>query len=342
MVKSFLLPVCAALVLATSGCTYTSSPVGSSVERQLLAHRLSDAEFGGQTTDGGRSMRFAVFEGALPVEPVTVPMLQTYKDLPGLSVRLNGKRTVEMLADTGAQLCILDASAVLAAGGRTHVPSRIQVSVTGIGGNEEAWLARFDKAELAGIELPNFTTLVRRQKTVVRFGPMAVRTMPINLLGAPVFLAFDYVTFDYPQRKITFSGHTPYVPSRNAWRVPMKVSGQLIYIPLRIGHKTVSAMVDTGAKDQIFLNTKTVHTLGLHPFVDGAGSYRAIGLGGETEGRQFRVPLGFLGEVPVRDIVVDTAESEAWQARIGTELLSRWKVTFDFHGGALWIEPPGS
>ncbi len=340
MVKALLLS--AALAFAAAGCTYVSSPIGTNAERRLLSNRLSDAEFGGQTTDGGKSMRFAVFEGALPVAPVSVPMLQSYHDLPGVNVRLNGKRTVEMLADTGAQLCILDADAVLAAGGRAHVPSRIQVSVTGIGGNEEAWLARFDKAEVAGIELPNFTTLVRRQKTVVRLGPLAVRTMAINLLGCPVFLAFDHVTFDYPGRRLIFSGHTPFVPSHNARRIPLTVSGQLIYVPLHIGKKTVQAMVDTGAKDQIFLNTKTVQTFGLHPFAQAGGSYRAIGLGGETAGRQFLVPLAFLGEAPVRNITVDTAESEAWQARIGSELLQRWKVTFDFRSGALWLESPGS
>ncbi len=342
MVKAAFHSAVAAVVLAASGCTYVSAPVGVGTERRLLAHKLSEAEFGGETTDGGKSMRFAVFEGALPEKPVSVPMLASYRELPGVSVRLNGRRTVEMLADTGAQLCILDADSVLNAGGRAHVPTHIQVSVTGIGGSEDAWLARFDKAEIAGIELPQFTTLVRRQKTVVKFGPLSMRTMPINLLGCPVFLAFDHVTFDYPGQKIVFSGHTPFVPSRNARRIPMTVSGQLIYIPLRVGRKTVAAMVDTGAKDQIFLNTKTVHALGLHPLALAGSGYRAIGLGGETSGHQFALPLGFLGDVPVRDIMVDTAESEAWQARIGTELLSRWKTTFDFRGGALWIEPPGS
>ncbi len=328
----------AVAALAVSGCAYVSAPVSSSTERRLLSHKLTDAEFGGVTTDGGKSMRFAVFEGSIPVEPVTVPMVEAYHELPGLEMRLNGKQTVKMLADTGAQLCILDAASVLDGGGRTYVPGHISVSVTGIGGNEEAWLARFDHASIGDIELKSFTTLVRRQKTLVRFGPVPMRTMPINLLGCPVFLAFDHVTFDYPRHQFVFSGHTPFTPPKGAQRIPLTARGQLLYVPLRIGSKTVEAMVDTGAKDQIFLNSKTVRKLGLHGSVASGGHYRAIGLGGETAGRQFSVPLVFLGDMPIRNVTVDTAESEAWQARIGSELLSRWKVTFDFRGDAMWVE----
>lgn len=340
MVTLLLKLTAASLMLLAMGCAYVSAPVSSNTERRLLEKKLTDKEFGGVTTDNGRSMRFAVFEGNLPAAPVTVPMLESYRDLPGVAVKLNGRHTVNMLADTGAQLCILDAASVLAGRGRAYVPGKINVSVTGIGGNEDAWLARFDHADIGGIELHSFTSLVRRQKTVVRFGPLPMRTMPINLLGCPVFLAFDHVTFDYPRKRFEFSGHTRFKPSPGARRIPMAVRGQLIYVPLRIGGRTVQAMVDTGAKDQIFLNTRTTRMFGLQGKAETGGRYRAIGLGGETAGRQFVLPLAFVGDVPVRNTVVDTAESEAWQARIGTELLSRWRVTFDFRAKAMWLEAP--
>lgn len=331
----------AALLLASVGCAYKSSPVSALTERRLLAGKLTDAQFGGVTTDGGRSMRFSVFEGSLPVRPFSVPMIESYRDLPGLSVKLNGRHKVNMLADTGAQLCIFDANSVLAGRGRTYVPENLNVSVTGIGGNEDAWLARFDHVDIGSIELRNFTGLVRRQKTVVRYGPLPMRNMPINLLGCPVFLAFDHVTFDYPRKRFLFSGHTAYQPPQGAWRIPMTVEGQLIYVPLRIGTRTVAAMVDTGAKDQIFLSTRTVKKLGLTAAAETGGKFRAIGLGGETSGRQFKVPLAFLGEVPVQDVTIDTADSTSWDARIGSEILSRWKTTFDFRNRSVWVEPPG-
>jgi hypothetical protein len=61
-------------------------------------------------------------------------------------------------------------------------------------------------------------------------------------------------------------------------------------------------------------------------------------LGGETTGRQFNVPLAFIGDVPVRDITIDTSDSSSWTARIGSDLLARWKVTFDFSRRMMWLE----
>src|SRR6266545_1823713 len=99
MVNSFWKIFGVAVVLAQAGCAYVSAPVGESVERRLLARKMSDAEFGGEITDAGKSIRFGVFEGSIPIAPVTVPMVESYRDLPGLSVRLNGRHAVQMLAD---------------------------------------------------------------------------------------------------------------------------------------------------------------------------------------------------------------------------------------------------
>jgi hypothetical protein len=176
----------------------------------------------------------------------------------------------------------------------------------------------------------------------VRWGGVIVGAIPINLLGCPVMLGFQYVTFDYGQQQFVFSPGTPFIPPAGARRVPMVVHDQLLYVALRIGSKTVPAMVDTGARDQIFLNTETVRKLGLHERSGLGGTFRALGLGGETSGRQFSVPLAFIGDVPVQNITVDTSDSASWTARIGSDLLERWKVTFDFKRQAMWLEEPGA
>ena len=96
-------------------------------------------------------------------------------------------------------------------------------------------------------------------------------------------------------------------------------------------------MVDTGAKDQLFLHNDVAKTFDIAARGKALGTYRAVGLGGEIKGRQYRLPLALLGDVPFRDVTVDTSTG-AWQARIGTELLEKFRVTFDFAGGALWLE----
>jgi predicted aspartyl protease len=332
----------AALLVAGvfAGCSITSSPIEANIEKQLLKTKLSEGEFGARVANQGERIHFTMFTGYVHPAPVVVPMSKRFRGLPGLDVRLNDRHTVRMLADTGAQLSIVDAASVLAAGGRAYVPEKWNFSVTGIGGSEQAWLARFDRASIDSVTLRSFTTVVRRHRTVVRMGGMSVGAIPINLLGCPVLLGFRYVTFDYAAQRFVFSPGTSFTPSPRASRVPLTVKDQLIYVPLRIGGRTMSAMVDTGAKDQIFLNTQTVRAFGLQDRVKTGGTYRALGLGGETSGRQFTVPLAFLGNVPLQNVVIDTSDSESWDVRIGSDLLERWKVTFDFQNRAMWLEPP--
>jgi predicted aspartyl protease len=117
----------------------------------------------------------------------------------------------------------------------------------------------------------------------------------------------------------------------------MAIREGLFYVPLRVGKHTVPAMVDTGAKDQVFLNQKLLKTWNMESLATKGRPYRAAGIGGETSGRQFPMPLIFLGDEPVRDVIVD-AGTGPWSARIGTELLARWRVTFDFRNNVMWLE----
>ena len=326
-------------ILVAAGCSVGSFPIGKQVEQRLLRSKLSDAEFDAQISPRGERIQFAMFTGKVSPEPVTVPMSTSFRGLPGLEARLNGRKTIRMLVDTGAQLSIIDGNNVLAAGGRVYVPEKWDFTVTGVGGSEQAWLARFDQVEIGSLLLRNFTTVARRHKTSVRLGGLSVGGIPINLLGCPVLMGFNHVTFDYGAERFVFSPGRPFRPSRGARRIPMRAQEQLIYVPLKIGSRTIQAMVDTGARDQLFLNTELVRSLGMEEQAKAGGTYRALGLGGETSGRQFNLPLAFIGDVPVQNVVVDTSDSSSWTARIGSDLLERWKVTFDFSRGAMWLEP---
>jgi predicted aspartyl protease len=328
--------------LLTAGCSIVSSPVGASVEARLLKTKMTDKEFGANVSGDGSQVQFPMYAGNLDPRPVEVPMHTSFRGLPSVDVIFNGKKRVRMIADSGAELCIVDAAQVVAAEGRVYVPEKWNFTVTGVGGYETAWLARFDHARIGSLELRDFVSVVRREKTVSRVGGVAMAGVPINLLGCPVLSGFSYVTFDYAGKKFVFSPGTAFQPGPHAHRVPMKLKGQSVFVTLQLGQHSIDAMVDSGAKDEIFLNTATVKKFGLVKQAETGGSYRALGIGGETRGRHFKMPLAFVGGMPLRDVTVDTSDSTSWTARIGSEMLSRWKVTFDFHGKAMWLEPPGS
>jgi predicted aspartyl protease len=328
--------------LLAAGCSVISTPVGASVEAKLLRTKMTDKEFGANVSRDGKHVQFPMYTGNLDPRPVAVPMHTSFRGLPAVDVTFNGRKRVRMIADSGAELCIVDASQVMAAGGRVYVPEKWNFTVTGVGGYETAWLARFDRAQIGPLELRDFVSVVRRQKTVSQVGGLVLAGVPINLLGCPVLSGFSYVTFDYARKRFVFSPGTRFRPTRDAHRVPMKMRGQSVFVTLRIGRRNIEAMVDTGAKDEIFLSTATVKKFNLVKEAARGGTYRALGIGGETTGRHFKLPLVFIGDLPLRDVTVDTSESSSWSARVGSELLSRWKATFDFRSGALWLEPPGS
>ncbi len=324
---------------AISGCSVRSLPISRSSERELRGNEVSAKQLGFRVLPGGGSYAMEVFKASLPHAPVELPMVRGVSRLPAVTVKLNDRQSLPMIVDTGAQLSVVEASRAIAANAEVFAPKEGTLRVTGVGGEEKAWLARFERARFGPIELNGLVTVLRRQTSELQFGGVSVSRIEVNLIGAPVLTAFSFVTFDYPAGRIVFAGGAPFAPSQGARRVPLTLRSSLPYVTLRVGGHTIQALVDTGARDQLFLNDKVVREWGLESAASAGRNFKAAGLGGMITGKQFTVPLIHLGGVSVRDVLVDTSTGP-WPARIGSELLERWRATFDFRAGALWLEGP--
>ena len=329
----------ALLALAAAGCTVRSVPIPKDSEAQLRQRAISGDKLGFHILPGGEKYRLQLFRAELPKHPVEVPMDRSVAGLPTIRMSLNHSKPVRFVADTGAQLSVVEADIALAAKADVYAPAEGTLRVQGIGGEERAWLARFESAKLGPMEFGDLVTLLRREASALRFGGMRVGGFDVNLLGAPVLSAFSFVTFDYRARRMMFSGYTPFVPSRGAVRVPLMMRESLPYVPVQINGRTYSALVDTGARDQLFINDQIVRELGLESAASSGGTFKAAGLGGMIRGRTFRLPVIYLGGMPVPDVAVDSSGG-SWKVRIGSELLERWRTTFDFRNHALWLEMP--
>ena len=337
--KTYVAFVAAILALAATGCTVRSIPIPRNSEAQLRANAISGEKLGFHILPGGKKYRLALFSADLPKHPIEVPMDRSVAGLPTLRMSLNHSKPVRFVADTGAQLSIVEADVALSVKADVYAPSDDTLRVQGIGGEEKAWLARFTTAKLGPMEFGDLVTLVRRESSALRFGGMSVGGFDVNLLGAPVLTAFSFVTFDYRAKRMMFSGSTAFVPSRGAVRVPMEIRDSLPYVPVQINGRTFSALVDTGARDQLFINEQIVRELSLEAAASSGGTFKAAGLGGMIRGRTFRLPVFYLGGMPVPNVNVDSSGG-AWRVRIGSELLERWRTTFDFRNRALWLEMP--
>jgi predicted aspartyl protease len=288
---------------------------------------------------GGTQYRLQLFRAKLPENPIDVPMDRGVAGLPTIRMSLNHSRPIPFIVDTGAQLSVVEADIALSLKADVYAPSEGTMRVQGVGGEEKAWLARFASVQLGPIEFSDLVTVLRRETSALRFGGVRVGGFDVNLLGAPVISAFSFVTFDYREKRMTFSGSTAFVPSRGAVRVPMQMRDSLPYVPVQINGHTYQALVDTGARDQLFLNEEVVRELGFGAAARSGGTFKAAGLGGMIRGRTFRLPLIYVGGVPVPDVAVDSSGGP-WRVRIGSELLERWRTTFDFRNRALWLEMP--
>ena len=326
-------------VLVAAGCTVHSVPIPKGSETELQQHAISGEKLGFHILPGGHRYRLALFRAKLPDHPIEVPMDNGASGLPTIRMSLNHAKPVRFIADTGAQLSVVEADIALSVKAEVFAPADGTLRVQGIGGEEKAWLARFASAQLGSVEFFDLVTLVRRESSALRFGGVRVGGFDVNLLGAPVISAFSFVTFDYRAKRMMFSGATPFVPSRGAVRVPMELRDSLPYVPVEINGHTYQALVDTGARDQLFINDQIVRELGLEAAASTGGTFKAAGLGGMIRGRTFRLPVIYIGGVPAPDVLVDSSGGP-WRVRIGSELLERWRTTFDFRGHALWLEMP--
>ncbi len=335
------IPALAAALLAVlaAGCSVNSEPLARGLETKLRARAISGEKLGFHVLTGGERFRLQLFRANLPRQPVEVPMLRHSSRLPAVAMSLNGLKPVAFIADTGAQLSVVEASLALNAKADVFAPTDGTIRVSGIGGEEPAWLARFGSATVGPLEFQDLVTVLRRATSTLHFANVHVGGVDVNLLGAPVLTAFSFVTFDFRAKRMMFSGGTPFVPSRGAVRVPMEVRDSLPYVPVQIQGRTYQALVDTGARDQVFINEKILAELGLDDDAKSGGRFRAAGLGGMIRGRTFRLPIIYLGAMPVPDVTVDSSTGP-WTVRIGSELLERWRTTFDFRGRALWLEMP--
>ena len=205
--------VLAAAMISFAGCSVRSTAISSSVEKRLKARGVPAEKIGLHILDASGRYEMRVFSADLAPGPVVVPMEKCYGGLPALRVKLDDGVPFRMIADTGAQLCVVESARALDAKAMVYTSEKIPIRVTGIGGEEKAWLARFQHANLGQLKLSGLVAVLRREKTEIRWAGLPVGEYEVNLLGSPVIAGFRYVTFDYAASRFASES----TPSRRWW-----------------------------------------------------------------------------------------------------------------------------
>lgn len=252
--------------------------------------------------------------------------------------RVNGHET-ELLLDSGAGMTVFDRAFATSAG----LEAAGAVAARGTGGVTEAGVLDGVTIELGGLVLGPMAAAVLDLSEIER---KSGRAMPV-ILGKELFHAVT-VDVDYPGRRIRFHD-----PARFRYEGPGR-STELL--PGEDGHKSLRIGMEGGEPVVVGLDTGqggalTVfgHYAEARGFLSGrpVSEAKSGGVGGfrisktatlrSVELAGFEIP-----DVPVTIHTEDVGgafDTTRQAGNLGTGLLNRFRVVFDYAGDRLWLEP---
>lgn len=335
-----VLGVLAALV---GGCiSGRQTGLSPEMEQRLRAHLVTPAEAGLTVTrrPGGMVVRWR--EMVRPEHPVRVPMVRAGEGAgqPMIRVRLNGGRTVAMVVDTGAPVNLLEAETAADHFVQTVDPEQLRHAFQGLAGAEQAWFGVIRQVT-AGPELAwrNMFTAIRGERYERRLaGLLPVERWRGEALGMSTLGQFAYVQLDYPAGEVTFSHREYFSPPEAAVaQAPLIWTNAQLRVPLRLGGREFSALVDTGNEAALMLSSNVVQALGWAGLAARGRREVYVGLGGERVLRRFTAPAMELGDAAFTRVAAVSGPEE-FGVVLGSGFFHRYRLTLDLRRKQMWLE----
>jgi hypothetical protein len=256
-----------------------------------------------------------------------------------VDARLNG-RTFSMLVDTGAANLITPTTARA-----LRLAPVGEARMNGAGeGSEDAAFTRVVSVALGGVTLRNQLFAV---VPLEKFGDIEGVKFE-GIVGYELFKRFT-VRIDYEARQMTLADPRVWRPDGRSVEVPIVFNGTVPEVDGAIDGVAGTFDIDTGSRVSVGLNSPFVQRNALRarfkPSIDAVTGW---GLGGATRGTVARVRHLSLGSLAIDNVVVDMSlqklgalSHSAPAGNIGSGVLKRFKVTFDYSGQRLFFEPNG-
>jgi hypothetical protein len=173
-----------------------------------------------------------------------------------------------------------------------------------------------------------------------------------GILGYELFSRF-IVTIDYERKEMTLQLPSRFHPKRKSERIKISVEDTKPYFVTTVGvtdSATITAklLIDSGASHGLILEPDSNDTIKVPPvFVN---SIIGRGLGGVITGKIGRISSLNLGKFAINDVIANFPDPNSYMdtlkisravkrnGAIGGEILSRFKVTFDFPRENLYLK----
>ena len=264
--------------------------------------------------------------------------MSTELGIPSISGAVNGQ-SVPLILDTGnAFPLLLDASSAEQLGIPTVKGARAKG--TGIGGNVDVLMARYNSVDLGGRPVLGTGVagvfLHSYRKT---FAGMTVSETPLNLVGLPLLEQFSFVTVDAPAKEVRLGFKRTYQPPANAVGVPFTIAAGRMWLVLKIAGTEVRAFFDSGCGSGLRLPGSVVKKLPDTAIKTGPLRKRkAMGVGGVEIEQVGQLSGAQLGQVRIEPLEFDTSPGST-ETLIGWAPFKKNRITIDFTQRKIWVEP---
>jgi hypothetical protein len=281
---------------------------------------------------------FALQEGR---NKVRIP-IEVNNNLVVIPVVINGQLPLKFILDTGVRTAILTEKVFSDILNLTYTR---KYTVGGPGGQKfvQAYVTNNVSLDLPpGVHGEGHALLVLEEDYLELRNYLGADVQ--GILGYELFSRF-IVTIDYEKKELILTRPEKFRPKRNMQRLSISVEDTKPYIVTRVTVRDttsvkVKLLIDSGASHGLILEPDSNDTIRV-PQAH-VNSIIGRGLGGIITGKIGRIAAVDLGKYDVRNVIANfpdpnsymdtlkTSRSVRRNGAIGGEILSRFKVTFDF------------
>lgn len=287
-----------------------------------------------------------------PKKKVEIP-IEIYNNLVVVPVILNDALPLKFILDTGVRTAILTQKTFSDILNLTY---NRKYTIAGPGGEKliDAYVTNNVSLELPGIRGEGHALLVLDQDYLELRNYLG--TDVHGILGYELFSRF-VVQIDYEKKLLTILAREKFRQKRKFEKVNIEVLDTKPYLTVPItffGDTTtvrLKLLVDSGASHGLLIDPSTDDRI--HVPENTVSSVIGRGLGGPIVGKVGRIKRIQFGSYKMEDVIVNFPDPNSYydslkQSRmsrngaIGGEILSRFKVVFDFPGEKLYLKKNSS
>lgn len=260
-----------------------------------------------------------------------------------LDARVEGRGPYDFILDSGATVTAVDAALAR----RLRRPVRASGTTRGAGaGSIRIGRLPGTDVTVAGLQAGGSPAMAMPVDSII--GPFAGRRT--HGVGGFPFFRGRVVEVDFAGRCVRVHRPEGFHPSPDALVLPMEVRGGWPHVDATLelpdGRRVpADLMVDTGSRMSLILTTGFVRRQELLASVpERVRGTVGAGVGGEARFDLARIPALLLDTLRYAEPVVGFStggglDLSAFDGVLGTELLRRFRVHFDYAGGRLILEP---